>query len=157
MSRRNKAVKREILPDPVFKDIVVTKFINNIMLAGKKSCAEKIFYGALEKISTKLAVEAPIEIFKKAMENVKPQVEVKSRRVGGSNFQVPIEVSPVRKQALSIRWLINYAKLRNEKSMTERLAGELIDAYNKKGGAFKKKEDVFKMAEANRAFSHFKY
>lgn len=157
MSRRRRPIKREILPDPVFHDKLVTKFVNCLMLHGKKSCAEKIFYGAMEIVEKKVTEEEPLPVFKTALENIKPQVEVKSRRVGGSNYQVPVEVRPERRQALAIRWLISFSRGRAEKSMRDKLAGEIIDAFNKRGSAIKKREDTHKMAEANKAFSHFRF
>ncbi len=157
MARRRKPAKREILPDPVFQDTTVTKFINVLMVDGKKSCAEKIFYGSLETVAKKQPGEETVQVFKRALENVKPQVEVKSRRVGGSNYQVPVEVRPERRNALAMRWLISYARLRNEKSMCEKLANEIVDAANRRGGAIKKREDVHKMAEANKAFAHYRF
>jgi small subunit ribosomal protein S7 len=156
MSRKHRAQVREVLPDPRFDDIVVTKFVNGIMYSGKKSVAQNIFYGALDIVEKKINEEG-IKIFKKAMSNVKPTVEVKSRRIGGATYQVPIEVKPNRRQSLAIRWLRDYAKQRNGKSMMEKLADELIDASNNRGGAIKKKEDVYKMAEANKAFAHLKW
>ena len=154
--RRRRAPQRPVLPDPVYKSQVVTKFINKIMLDGKKSIAQKIMYGALERIEEKTG-EKGIEVFNKAMENVKPILEVKSRRVGGATYQVPVEVRPVRQQSLAIRWLIDAARKRNERTMIERLSNELIDAANEKGAAFKKKEDTYKMAEANKAFAHYRW
>ena len=156
MSRKHKAVTRDVLPDPKFNDITITKFINGIMESGKKSVAEKIFYGALELIENK-ANEEGIKVFKKAMSNVKPSVEVKSRRIGGATYQVPIEVRPNRRQSLAIKWIRDNAKDRSGKSMLDKLAEELIDAANNRGGAIKKKEDVYKMAEANKAFAHLKW
>jgi len=156
MSRRRRPTKREVLPDPVFHDILVTKFINCMMKEGKKSASEKIFYGALEQIQQKNPGEEPIQIFKRALENLKPQVEVRTRRVGGSNYQIPVEVRPERKQALAIRWLISYSRLRNEKSMRDKLASEMLDASFRRGAAIKKREDVHKMADANKAFAHYR-
>lgn len=156
MSRKHRAQVREVLPDPVYNDIVVTKFVNGLMIGGKKSIAEKIFYGALTLAEQKGGEEG-IKIFKKAMTNVKPAVEVKSRRIGGATYQVPIEVRMARKQSLAIRWIRDYARSRNGKSMIEKLADELIDAANNRGGAVKKREDVYKMAEANKAFAHLKW
>ena len=156
MSRRRRPIKRLVIPDPLFGDITVSKFINCLMLDGKKSCAEKIFYGATDIIAKKIKDEKPLEIFKKSLENIKPQVEVRSRRVGGSNYQIPVEIRSERKQALAIRWLIQYSRSRNEKSMKEKLANEILDAYQKRGAAIKKREDVHKMAEANKAFAHFR-
>jgi small subunit ribosomal protein S7 len=156
MSRRRRPIKREVLPDPVFGDILVTKFINCMMNEGKKSASEKIFYSALEIVTQKAAGEESIVVFKRALENIKPQVEVRTRRVGGSNYQIPVEVRPERKQALAIRWLISYSRLRNEKSMRDKLAAEILDAANRRGAAIKKREDVHKMAEANKAFAHYR-
>ncbi|MCB9094929.1 MAG: 30S ribosomal protein S7 [Halobacteriovoraceae bacterium] len=156
MSRKHRAPVREVLPDPMFNDIVVTKFINGLMIQGKKAVAEKIFYGALE-IAEKKGGEEGIKLFKKAMSNVKPSVEVKSRRIGGATYQVPVEVRPARRQSLAIRWIRDNARTRNGKSMTDKLADELLDAANNRGGAIKKKEDVYKMADANKAFAHLKW
>lgn len=154
--RRRRATKREVLGDPIYNNKVVTKFINKMMLDGKKSVVEKIMYAALNRIEEKTN-EKGIEIFQKALENVKPLVEVKSRRVGGATYQVPIEVRAERQQSLSIRWILESTRKRNERTMIERLANELIDAANEKGSAFKKKEDVHKMAEANKAFAHYRW
>jgi len=154
--RRRRAPQRPVLPDPVYGSKVVTKFINAIMLDGKKSIAQKIMYGALERIESKTG-EKGIEVFNKAMENVRPVMEVKSRRVGGATYQVPVEVRPVRQQSLAIRWLVDAARKRNERTMVERLANELMDAAAEKGAAFKKKEDTYKMAEANKAFAHYRW
>ena len=154
--RKRRAVKREVLPDPVFKSKVVTKLINRIMLDGKKGVAEKILYGAFDIVKEKTN-EDPVTVFEKALENIKPQLEVKSRRVGGSNYQVPIEVSETRSQTLGLRWLVNFARLRGGKSMAENLASEIIDASNGTGNAVKKKEDTHRMAEANKAYAHFKW
>ena len=156
MSRRHAAEKREILPDAKYGDKVLTKFMNNLMLDGKKSVAEGIVYGALERVQSRLK-RAPIECFHEALENVKPSVEVRSRRVGGATYQVPVEVRPTRREALAIRWLITAAKNRNEHTMEERLAGELADAVNGRGTAVKKREDTHKMADANKAFSHYRW
>lgn len=156
MARRRVAKKREVLGDPVYGDTLVTKFINSLMYDGKKSVAERVFYQTLELIKAKTGKEG-IEVFRQAVENVKPQLEVKSRRVGGATYQVPIEVKQTRKQALSIRWLINASRGRKERTMVDRFAFELIDASENKGNAFKKKEDTHKMAEANRAFAHFRW
>lgn len=156
MARRRSAQKREILPDPKYHDKLVTKFINNLMLDGKKSLAEKIFYNSMDLIQSKENEDA-LALFKKAVENAKPVLEVKSRRVGGATYQVPVEVRADRKQALSIRWLLSSAKARGERTMEERLANELIDAANKRGAAIKKKEDVHRMAEANKAFAHYRW
>ena len=156
MSRRRRAEKREILPDPKFKDLVVSKFMNNLMLDGKKSVSEKIVYGAFDEIENKMK-RPPLEIFHEALDNIKPSVEVRSRRVGGATYQVPVEVRPQRREALAIRWLIKASRDRNEKTMKDRLASELIDAVNTRGSAVKKKEDTHKMAEANKAFSHYRW
>ncbi|MCB4205128.1 30S ribosomal protein S7 [Deferribacterales bacterium Es71-Z0220] len=156
MARRRVAKKREVLPDPLYGEVLVTKFINSLMYDGKKSVAEKIFYSALEIIKNKTQEEG-IEVFKKAIDNVKPLLEVKSRRVGGATYQVPIEVRADRKQALAIRWIINASRARKEKTMDERLAGEFMDAAANKGASVKKREDTHKMAEANKAFAHFRW
>ena len=156
MSRRRAAEKRTILPDHKFKDLVLAKFMNRIMVDGKKSISEKIVYGAFDQI-TKNSKDDPLEVFMKALEEVSPVVEVKSRRVGGANYQVPVEIRPSRRQALAMRWIVDAARKRNEKSMDLRLAGELQDASQKKGSAYRKREDVHKMAEANKAFSHFRF
>ena len=156
MSRRHRAEPREVLPDPVYGDLVLTKFMNYIMYEGKKSVAEQIVYGALDQIKKK-STKDPLEVFNQAINNVKPMVEVKSRRVGGANYQVPVEVRPVRRVALAMRWLRNAARLRGEKSMGARLASELAEAADGKGGAMKKREEVHRMAEANKAFSHYRF
>lgn len=156
MSRRREIPKREILPDPKFGSVELAKFINIVMLSGKKAVAERIVYGALDQIGNKTG-KSPLEIFSLAINNVKPIVEVKSRRVGGANYQVPIEVRPIRRLALSMRWIREAAKKRGEKSMDLRLAGELMDASESRGSAMKKREDTHKMAEANKAFSHFRW
>jgi len=156
MSRRRVAEKREILPDPKYKDQVLAKFINMVMRSGKKSVAEKIIYGALDEISTKNKGDA-LEVFAKAIENIRPLVEVKSRRVGGATYQIPVEVRHDRSTALAMRWLVDAAKNRGEKNMGLRLAGELMDACESKGTAIKKKEDTHRMAEANKAFSHYRW
>jgi small subunit ribosomal protein S7 len=156
MSRKHRAEVRDVLPDPRYNDLVVTKFVNALMLQGKKAVAEKIFYGSLELIEAKLS-EDGFKFFKKALNNVKPSVEVKSRRIGGATYQVPVEVKPNRKQSLAIRWLRDCAKDRAGKNMVEKLAEEMMDAANNRGGAIKKKEDVYKMAEANKAFAHLKW
>jgi len=156
MPRRRVAAKREVLPDPIYNSQLATKFINGLMWDGKKSVAELIFYGALEEINRRTS-DDPLKVFKKAMENVKPRVEVKSRRVGGSTYQVPIEVSQMRGQSLAIRWLVSYSRQRGEKSMRERLAQELLDAANSRGNAVKKREDTHRMAEANKAFAHYRW
>ena len=156
MSRRHKAEKREVNPDPKYNDLVVSKFMNSIMKEGKKSVAENIVYGALDRMQSR-AKSDPIQLFHSALENVMPAVEVRSRRVGGATYQVPVEVRPERRQALAIRWLITAARSRNENTMEERLSGELLDAANNRGTAVKKREDTHKMAEANRAFSHYRW
>jgi small subunit ribosomal protein S7 len=156
MSRRHSAEKREINPDPKFGDLVVTKFMNAIMLHGKKSTAESIVYGALDQVEAKTKQE-PVTVFHQALDNVAPHVEVRSRRVGGATYQVPVDVRPDRRQALAIRWLITAARKRNETTMIDRLSGELLDAANNRGTAVKKREDTHKMAEANRAFAHYRW
>ena len=156
MSRRHRAEKREINPDPKFSDLVVSKFMNNLMGAGKKSVAESIVYGALDRIQSKTKQE-PLGVFHQALENVAPAIEVRSRRVGGATYQVPVEVRPERRQALAIRWLIQAARGRNENTMVDRLSGELLDAASNRGTAVKKREDTHRMAEANRAFSHYRW
>ncbi|NCO69280.1 MAG: 30S ribosomal protein S7 [Acidobacteria bacterium] len=156
MPRRHYVGKRELLPDPVYNSQLVTRFINSVLRQGKRSTAEGIFYGALDLIQSRTQ-DDPLKVFKRAMDNVKPQVEVKSRRVGGSTYQVPVEVPPGRQLSLTIRWLIDFAKARGEKSMVDKLAGEFLDAANNRGGAIKKKEDTHRMAEANKAFSHFRW
>jgi small subunit ribosomal protein S7 len=156
MPRRREVTKREILPDPKYKNALVARFVNNIMERGKKSVAEGIFYRALALIQQRTQ-EDPLKLFEKSISNVKPIIEVKSRRVGGATYQVPTEVRPERRTALAIRWLIAYSGERSEKSMEEKLAGELIDAANNRGGAIKKREDVHKMAEANKAFAHYRW
>ena len=154
--RRRRAPVREVMPDPIHGSKIITKFINTIMLDGKKSVAQRIMYNALATIEKKSG-EKGIEVFDKAIENVKPLMEVKSRRVGGSTYQVPMEVRPVRQQSLAIRWIVDAAIKRNERTMEARLAGELMDAASEKGSAFKKKEDTYKMAEANKAFAHYRW
>ncbi|MGQ9751814.1 MAG: 30S ribosomal protein S7 [Thermoanaerobaculaceae bacterium] len=156
MPRRRRVERREVLPDPVYNSQLVTRFINGMLRRGKKSVAEKIFYGAMDIIGSRTN-DDPMKVFKRAVEHVKPQLEVKSRRVGGSTYQVPVEVPANRQLSLSIRWLVAYAKQRNEKSMMEKLAGELMDAANNRGGAIKKREDTHRMAEANKAFSHYRW
>ncbi len=156
MSRRHRADKREILPDPKFGNVVVTKFMNSIMYAGKKSAAEAIVYGAFDIIEGKTKTN-PLGVFQSALDNVMPAIEVRSRRVGGATYQVPVEVRSDRRPALGIRWLISAARDRNEKTMTERLSAELLDASNNRGNAVKKREDTHRMAEANRAFSHYRW
>ncbi len=156
MPRRRVVAKREILPDPKFGNVTLAKFMNHVMISGKKSVAERIVYGALDIVGEKLNKD-PLEVFDEALENIAPLVEVKSRRVGGATYQVPVEVRPARRVALAMRWLVEYSRGRSEKSMPQRLAGELIDAAQSKGGAVKKREDVHRMAEANKAFSHFRF
>ena len=156
MSRRHAAEKRQVLPDAKFGDTVLTKFMNNLMIDGKKSVAERIVYNALDCVETRLK-RAPVEVFHEALDNVKPAVEVRSRRVGGATYQVPVEVRPERREALAIRWLIAASRARNENTMEERLAGELVDAVNGRGTAVKKREDTHKMADANKAFSHYRW
>ncbi len=156
MSRRRAAEKRQILPDPKYKDLVVAKFTNSLMLDGKKSAAEKIIYGAFDIIEKKSGQD-PLKTFLEAIENVKPSAEVRSRRVGGATYQVPVEVRSGRRQALAIRWLVELSRKRSEDTMTERLSGELLDAANNRGAAVKKREDTHKMAEANKAFSHYRW
>ncbi|CTQ32821.1 30S ribosomal protein S7 [Jannaschia rubra] len=156
MSRRHAAEKREVLPDAKYGDKVLTKFMNNLMIDGKKAVAERIVYNALDRVEGKLK-RSPIEVFVESLENIKPSVEVRSRRVGGATYQVPVEVRPERREALAIRWLINAARARNENTMEERLAGELIDAVQSRGSAVKKREDTHKMADANKAFSHYRW
>ena len=156
MSRRHRAEKREILPDPKFGDLVVSKFMNSIMYEGKKSVAESIVYGAFDTIEGKTKGD-PLKVFEQALDNVMPSIEVRSRRVGGATYQVPVEVRTSRRQALGIRWIIAAARERNEKTMTERLSAELLDASNNRGNAVKKREDTHRMAEANRAFSHYRW
>ena len=156
MSRRHRAEKRDIIPDPKYGDVVLAKFMNSLMFEGKKSAAERIVYAALEKIESKAKRDA-IQLFREALDNVKPAIEVRSRRVGGATYQVPVEVRMERRQALAIRWIITAARGRNENTMEERLSGELLDAANNRGTAVKKREDTHRMAEANRAFSHYRW
>ena len=156
MPRRRVAAKRDILPDPKFGNLTLAKFMNHVMVSGKKSVAERIVYGALDLVQERLSKD-PIEVFDEALENIAPMVEVKSRRVGGATYQVPVEVRPSRRTALAMRWLVDYSRGRGEKSMRQRLAGEIIDASQGKGSAVKKREDVHRMAEANKAFSHFRF
>lgn len=157
MPRRREVPKREVLPDPKFGDVTLAKFVNVLMVDGKKSIAEKIIYGALDLIGERNKTAEPLDVFNTALENVRPVVEVKSRRVGGATYQVPVEVRPTRRTALAMRWLVDSARRRGEKSMTARLAGELMDAADNKGTAVKKREDVHRMAEANKAFSHYRF
>ena len=156
LPRRGNVPKREILPDPIYGSILVTKLVNSIMLDGKKGVAQKVVYGAFQIVEEKTG-KSGLEAFQQAMENIMPAVEVKTRRVGGANYQVPIEVRPERRQTLGLRWLTNYSRARSEKTMRERLAGEIMDACNNTGAAVKKREDTHKMAEANKAFSHFRW
>ena len=156
MPRKAFVRKREIPPDPVYGSVLVSKFINKIMYSGKRSVAESIFYEAMDIIKEKTG-EDPLKVFQRALENVKPILEVKSRRVGGATYQVPIEIRPDRRLSLAVRWLIGYSRARSEKTMTESLAGELLDAYNNRGSSIKKKEDTHKMAEANKAFAHYRW
>jgi len=157
MPRRRVVAKREILPDPKHGSQLLAKFINHVMVSGKKSVAESIVYNALETVATRAKTEAPMELFEKALEAIQPMVEVKSRRVGGATYQVPVEVRPARRAALSMRWLVESSRKRGEKSMALRLAGEILDAAENKGSAVKKREDVHRMAEANKAFSHYRF
>ena len=156
MPRKGYIAKREVLPDPIYHDVVVTKLIYNIMLDGKKGVAQKICYDAFAKVQEKTGKEA-LDAFKEALNNVMPQLEVKARRVGGSTYQVPMEVRPERRQALGLRWIVTFARKRSEKTMSDRLAGEIMDALNSLGGAFKRKEEMHRMAEANRAFAHYRW
>ena len=156
MPRRREVPKRIIAPDPKYKNTLVSKFINGLMREGKKSTSRRIFYHAMEIVERR-SKEEPVKVFEQAMENIKPVLEVRSRRVGGATYQVPVEVRTDRRQALAIRWLVGFSKKRGEKSMAQRLAGELLDAYNRRGAAFKKKEDTHRMAEANKAFAHYRW
>lgn len=156
MPRRGNVPKREVLPDPVYGSVLVTKLVNSVMLDGKKGVAQKVVYAAFDQIKEKTEKE-PTEVFAQAMENIMPSLEVKARRVGGATYQVPMEVRPERQISLSIRWLINYARSRGEKGMTSKLSAELLDAYNGRGGAVKKREDTHRMAEANKAFAHYRW
>ena len=157
MSRRKGNYKRETVADPVYNDVLVAKFVNKIMLDGKKSIAQKIIYNSFDQLKEKVSGEEPLTVFKKAVENIKPQLEVRSRRVGGATYQVPVDVRPSRRLTLAMRWLTDNSRKRSEKNMSLRLAGELNDAYNNRGNAVKKKEDVHRMAEANKAFSHYNW
>ena len=156
MPRRGNVPKREILPDPIYNSVLVTKLVNSIMLDGTKGVAQKVVYGAFDIIQEKTEKDA-LEVFRDALENIMPTLECKTRRVGGANYQVPMEVRPVRRQTLGLRWLTNYSRARSERTMKERLAGEIMDAYNNAGNAVKKREDTHKMAEANKAFAHFRW
>jgi small subunit ribosomal protein S7 len=157
MPRRKLVAKRQIDPDPRFNSVLVSKFINSLMQRGKKSVARSIFYDAMDLVADRVSEDTPLEVFEKAMEQVRPRVEVKSRRVGGATYQVPIEVRPERRNALAIRWLVGFSNKRSGRSMSEKLAGELVDAYNSRGSAVKKREDTHKMAEANKAFAHYRW
>ncbi len=157
MSRRKKTFKREIIPDPVYKDLIIAKFVNKMMIQGKKATAQKLFYGALAELEGKVQGEDALSVFRKALENVKPSIEVRSRRVGGATYQVPVDVRPSRRTALAMRWLVEYSRSRGEKDMAKRLAGEFLDAYNNRGNSIKKKDDVHRMAESNKAFSHYNW
>ena len=156
MSRRGQIAKRDVLPDPLYNSKLVTKLVNNVMLDGKKGVAQKIVYDAFAEVEAKTK-ESPLEVFQEALENVMPVLEVKARRVGGSNYQVPMEVRPERRQTLGLRWLVSYARTRGERTMSARLAAEIMDAKNSAGGAFKRKEEMHRMADANKAFAHFRY
>ena len=157
MSRRKGNYKREVAPDPIYNDVLLAKFVNKVMLDGKKSVAQALVYNSFEQIKEKVTEEEPLAVFKKAVENIKPQLEVRSRRVGGATYQVPVDVRPSRRVTLALRWLTDNSRKRGEKDMATRIANELVDAYNNRGNAFKKKEDVHRMAEANRAFSHYNW
>ncbi len=157
MSRRRKSDQREVLPDPMYNDVVVAKFVNRLMYGGRKTTAQKTLYASFEILKNKVSEEEPLMVFKKAVENVKPALEVRSRRVGGATYQVPVDVRPVRRLTLAMRWLVDNSRKRGEKSMAEKLAGELADAFHSRGNSVKKKEDVHKMADANRAFSHYNW
>lgn len=157
MSRRKSSEKREVTPDPIYNDVVIARFINKMMYSGKKATSQAHLYKALDELKTKVAGEEPMTVFKKALENCKPSLEVRSRRVGGATYQVPVDVRPSRRLALAIRWMIEFSRERGEKSMASRLAGEIADAYANRGNAIKKKEDVHRMAEANKAFSHYNW
>jgi len=156
MSRRHSAEKREVNPDPKFGNIIITKFMNSVMYDGKKSAAESIVYGALEMIETKTK-QGPLQVFEQALENVMPTIEVRSRRVGGATYQVPVEVAPRRSRTLAVRWLVEFARNRREKTMAQRLANELSDALSQQGGAYKRKDDIYRMAQANKAFAHYRW
>ena len=157
MARRREIVKRIASPDPVYKSVTLTKFINAVMVSGKKSIAESIVYGALEIIKSRTPGEEPIAVFDKAIDNARPMLRVKSRRIGGATYQVPVEIAPATRQAIAFRWIIEFSRKRGEKTMKERLAGELIDCYNRQGTTMKRREDTHRMAEANRAFAHFRF
>ena len=157
MSRRKKTFKREIIPDPVYRDLVFAKFINKMMERGKKGTAQSLFYGALDELKGKVPNEEPANVLKKAIENTKPSIEVRSRRVGGATYQVPVDVRPTRRLSLAMKWLVEFSRARGEKDFSKRLAAEILDAYNNKGNAIKKREDVHKQADANKAFSHYNW
>ena len=157
MSRRKSTAKREVLPDPIYNDVIVAKFVNKMMWMGKKTLSQRALYGALDELREKVSGEEPLTVFKKALENCKPNLEVRSRRVGGATYQVPVDVRPSRRLALAMKWLIDYSRERGEKTMSQRLAAELADAFQNRGNAIKKKEDVHRMAEANKAFSHYNW
>lgn len=157
MSRKRGNYTRKVLPDPVYNDLVVSKFINQLMVDGKKSVAQSVFYNCLGILKEKVKTEEPLAVFKKAVENTKPSVEVRSRRVGGATYQVPVEIRPARRQTLAIRWIVNFARERNDKTMSKRLAAELSDAFNNRGNAVKKRDDVHRMSEANKAFAHYNW
>ena len=157
MPRRGFIAKRDVLPDPIYNSKLVTRLINNVMYDGKRGVAQRIVYGAFDIIKSNSEIASPMEVFEKAMENVMPSLEVKARRVGGATYQVPIEVRPERRQTLGLRWIVGFARKRSERTMRERLAKELLDAFGETGGAFKKKEDTHKMAESNKAFAHFRW
>ncbi len=157
MGRRREAEKRTTLPDPVYSSVTLAKFVNAVMKDGKKSTAEAIVYGALDIIKKRTSGEDPLHVFDKAIDNAKPMLQVKSRRVGGATYQVPVEIAPATRQAIAFRWIIDFSRSRGEKTMRERLAGEIVDCYNRQGNTIKKREDTHKMAEANRAFAHFRY
>jgi len=157
MARRREIPKRITLPDPVYKSVTLTKFINAVMVSGKKSVAEAIVYGALEIIKSRTPGEEPIAVFDKAIDNARPQLRVKSRRIGGATYQVPVEIAPATRQAIAFRWIIEFSRGRGEKTMKERLAGELIDCYNRQGSTMKRREDTHRMADANKAFAHFRF
>ena len=157
MSRRRRSEQREVLPDPIYNDVTVAKFVNRLMYGGKKTLAQKSLYKAFDSLKEKVSGEEPLTVFKKAIENVKPSLEVRSRRVGGATYQVPVDVRPVRRLTLAMRWIVDFSRKRGEKSMADKLAGELLDAFHGRGNAIKKREDIHKMAESNRAFSHYNW
>lgn len=157
MSRRRRSEQREVLPDPIYNDVTVARFVNRLMYGGKKTLAQKSLYKAFDSLKSKVPEESPLTVFKKAIENVKPSLEVRSRRVGGATYQVPVDVRPIRRLTLAMRWIVDFSRNRGEKSMADKLAGELLDAFHGRGNAIKKREDVHKMAESNRAFSHYNW